>query len=176
VEKGGIHRMSYEFNIDEVFEMAEQIERNGAIFYRQMAEKNTDMPIHRIFLDLAETEDEHEKDLRSMRATLSDNEQQRSVFDPEGEAALYLRALADLRVFDEKTKEDFTLAEGVSEKEKMRKIFQEAINREKESIVFYVGMKELVPENLGRHKIDDIIMEEMKHIIFLSDELSSLEG
>ena len=30
--------MSYEFNADEVFEIAERIERNGARFYRRAAE------------------------------------------------------------------------------------------------------------------------------------------
>jgi hypothetical protein len=29
--------MSYDFNADDVFEMAEQIERNGAVFYRKAA-------------------------------------------------------------------------------------------------------------------------------------------
>jgi rubrerythrin len=172
--KGVDHMMSYDFNIDEVFEMAEHIERNGVIFYRQMAEKCLDIPIQELFLDLAEMEDEHGKVFRSMRADLSDKSQQLTVIDPEGEAALYLRALADLRVFDEEAEEDFSLVEGLSEKKQMRKVLRGAINREKESIVFYLGVKELVPENLGKNKIDDIIKEEMNHITLLSDKFSSL--
>ena len=42
---------------------------------------------------------------------------------------------------------------------------------EKDSIVFYLGMKEIVPENLGKTKIDQIIKEEMAHIKLLSKEL-----
>jgi rubrerythrin len=84
--------------------------------------------------------------------------------------------LADLRVFDEEAEEDFSLVEGLSEKEQMIKVLRGAINREKDSIVFYLGMKELVPENLGKNKIDDIIKEEMKHIRLLSDKFSSLKG
>ena len=34
--------MSYDFNADEVFEMAEQMERNGAKFYRDAAETAAD--------------------------------------------------------------------------------------------------------------------------------------
>ena len=34
--------MSYNFNADEIFEIAEQIERNGANFYRTAAENITD--------------------------------------------------------------------------------------------------------------------------------------
>ena len=166
--------MGYEFNADEIFEIAEQIERNGAMFYRQMAENISDVPIRNLLLDLATMEDEHEKVFISMREDLSDKEREPTVFDPEGESALYLRALADLRVFDEKAKEDFILPEELTEKEKMKIIFHEAINREKESIVFYLGIKELVQENLGKEKIDHIIGEEMKHIRLLSNKFSSL--
>ena len=35
--------MSYEFNADEVFEIAEQIERNGAKFYRTAAKNVSDV-------------------------------------------------------------------------------------------------------------------------------------
>lgn len=167
--------MGYEFNADEIFEIAEQIERNGAMFYRQMAGNISDVPIRQLFLDLAAMEDEHEKVFISMREDLSYKEREPTVFDPEGESALYLRALADLRVFDEKAKEDFILPEELTEKEKMKIIFHEAINREKESIVFYLGIKELVQENLGKEKIDHIIGEEMKHIRLLSNKFSSLD-
>jgi rubrerythrin len=46
---------------------------------------------------------------------------------------------------------------------------------EKDSIVFYVGIKDLVPEKLGKNKIDNIIDEEKKHILLLANELAALE-
>ncbi|MFH1673669.1 MAG: ferritin family protein [Pseudomonadota bacterium] len=164
--------MIYDFNADEIFEMAEQIERNGAKFYRRMAEDISDISIRQLFLDLAAMEDEHEKTFASMRKDLSDQDRKPTVFDPEGEAALYLRALANLRVFDEEGKEDFVLPEDLPEEEKTKKIFRVAIGLEKDSIAFYLGMKELVPERLGKKKIGDIIKEEMGHIRLLSDRLS----
>ena len=45
----------------------------------------------------------------------------------------------------------------------MEEILKEAILAEKDSIVFYLGMKEMVPENFGKTKIDAIIKEEMVH-------------
>ncbi len=164
--------MSYDFNADEIFEMAEQIERNGAKFYRRMAENISDISIRELFLDLAAMEDEHEKTFVSMRKDLSDQERKPTVFDPEGEAALYLRALADLRVFDEEGKGDLVLPEDLPEGEKTRKILRVAIGLEKDSIAFYLGMKALVPERLGNKKIDDIMKEEMGHIRLLSNMLS----
>lgn len=168
--------MSYDFSADEIFEMAEQIERNGARFYRKMAEKISDKSIGELLLDFAAMEDDHERVFASMRADLSDKEREPNVFDPGDEAALYLRALADLRVFNEKAEDGFVLPEDLSESEKGIKVFREAIKQEKDSIVFYLGMKGLVPENLGRENIDSIIKEEMKHIRLLSNKLASLKG
>ena len=54
-------------------------------------------------------------------------------------------------------------------------ILKEAITAEKDSIVFYLGMKEMVPETLGRSRIDAIIKEEMAHINILSKELVALK-
>jgi len=153
--------MSYDFNADDVFEMAEQMERNGAKFYRDAAEGNVDPANKEFLLGLAEMEVAHEKTFKAIRAELSAKEQAKTVFDPEGEAALYLRALADTRVFFEK---DIDTAS-------MRGILKSAIEAEKDSIVFYLGMKEAVPEELGKGRLDSIIKEEMGHIRLLSREL-----
>ena len=53
----------------------------------------------------------------------------------------------------------------------MKDILKAAIGAEKDSIVFYLGMKELVPEKLGKDKLDGIIKEEMAHIKLLSSRL-----
>jgi rubrerythrin len=156
--------MSYDFNADEVFEIAEQIERNGAKFYREGAEKIIDADKKKLLMELAEMEDEHENTFKKMRAELTTDEKVITTFDPEGEAERYLRALADTRVFYNKNI-DFTSIE---------KILKSAITAEKDSIVFYLGMKEVVPVNLGKEKLDKIIKEEMNHISLLSKELLSL--
>ena len=159
--------MSYDFNADEIFEMAEQIERNGEEFYRKMAENISDTQVSQFFLNLAAMEKKHEKVFASMRADLSDQDRKLTVFDPEGEAALYLRALADLQVFGREEKKDFILSGDLPEQDRILKNLRAALGLEKESIIFYLGMKELVPENLGKNKIDKIIKEEMGHIRLL---------
>ena len=74
-------------------------------------------------------EDEHEKIFKAMRAELSAKEKESTVFDPNGEAGMYLRALADTRVFFEK-EIDVT---------SMKAILTSAITAEKDSIVFLSG-------------------------------------
>jgi rubrerythrin len=162
--------MTIPFNADEVFEMAEQIERNGARFYRRAAEGLVDSRNRQLLLHLATEEDEHEKVFASMRASLAAGKREAPVFDPDGQAAHYLRAMADEHVFDVKA-DPTTLFTG---KETMDDILQTAMGMEKDSIVFYLGMKDLVPESLGKGRIDDIIKEEMGHLASLSRELAGL--
>ena len=64
--------MGMPFNADEVFEMAEQIERNGARFYRTAAEKFPE--VNPLLLELAAMEDKHEKTFAAMRSELSGTE------------------------------------------------------------------------------------------------------
>ena len=156
--------MSYDFNADEIFEIAEQIERNGAKFYRAGAENIIDANKKKLLIELAEMEDEHENTFKKMREELTSDEKVIMTFDPDGEAEKYLRALADTRVFYDKK----------IDTNSFEKILKTAITAEKDSIVFYLGMKEVVPANLGKQKLDKIIKEEMNHISLLSKELLSL--
>jgi rubrerythrin len=156
--------MGFDFNADDIFEMAEQMERNGAKFYRTAAEKVADSSAKEFLLELAGMEDEHEKTFALLRADLSQKEKMATIFDPEGESALYLRALADTEVFFKKE----------IDVSSMEEILKAAIMAEKDSIVFYLGMMQFVPEELGKDKLGKIIKEEMGHIKILSNELVSL--
>jgi rubrerythrin len=153
--------MSYDFNADEIFEMAEQMERNGAKFYRDAAENAADSANKELLTGLSKMEEAHEKLFKSMRTELKAAEKASTVFDPSGEASLYLRALVDSRVFFKKEIDVTSMVE----------ILKSAIEAEKDSIVFYLGMKEEVPENLGKNRIEAIIKEEMGHIRLLSKQL-----
>jgi rubrerythrin len=157
--------MSYDFNANEILKMAEQIERNGYQFYTAAAENADDSRAKEFLLKLAAMERQHEEYFASLRDQLSDQERTMTIFDPEGEVEVYLRALADTRVFFEK-QIDIT---------SMEEILKAAITAEKDSIVFYLGMKKAVPERLGSGKVDDIIVEEMRHITMLSERLLVLK-
>ena len=155
----------YDFTADDVFEMAEQLERNGAKFYREAA-RHTDNPEYKKLLQtLSDMEIEHEKVFVKLRLELSGNEKTSTVFDPQNESVLYLRALADTKVFFEK-EIDFS---------SMKSVLKAAILAEKDSIVFYLGMKEMVPDKFGKDKLDNIIKEEMGHIRILSNELKAIK-
>ncbi len=159
--------MKYDLRADDVFEMAEEIERNGAKFYRDAADATQEASSKDFLLKLAEMEDDHETTFKSLRQNLTEADKSSTVFDPDNESVLYLRALADARVFFEKKIPDLT---------SLTDILKSAIEAEKDSIVFYLGMREAVPDKYGKQRLDDIIKEEMAHIRLLSKELVALNN
>ena len=159
------------FNADEIYEIAEEIERNGTVFYRKAAEQ-ADGGQQDVLLTLAEMEEEHEKIFAAMRTELSDGEKRTVTADPDNEGALYLQALADGRVFVTDPAEAFA-GEG-EDKKSMRNILQIAVSLEKDSIVFYQSMKAVVPKSAGKDRLMEIIEQEIGHILILSGQIESL--
>jgi len=157
--------MNYDFNADEIFEMAEQLEKNGAAFYRNAAEAASQADLKQLLLEFAEVEDQHEVTFAKLRAGLSEAEKASTVFDPGNETAQYLKALADTRVFFKKEMDTSSAKE----------VFKAALLAEKDSIVFYLGMKEMIPDKLGKSKLDDIIKEEMGHIKVIGNKLAAFK-
>jgi rubrerythrin len=156
-------------NADEVLDIAERIEVNGANFYRRAARKTTRPDTAQLLIDLAAMEDKHKRIFAEMRKKLSEKERAEAVFDPYDEAVAYLQTFADGHVF-EIDKTDY-----LGGKETIEDIIRMAIGMEKDAIVFYLGTKDVVPENLGKSRIDDIIKEEMSHITQLNRQLALSE-
>lgn len=156
--------MANEFTATDIFDIAIQIEQNGARFYRRAANL-VDQENHKQFLtSLADMEDDHENTFSAMKDQLTDAASATAVFDPENENTRYLKALADTRVFFEKDQPEPS----------MKGILTAAIAAEKDSIAFYLGIRELVPEKLGRSRVEGIIKEEMRHIQLLAGQLTRM--
>jgi rubrerythrin len=157
--------MSFVFNADEIFEMAVQIEKNGEKFYQESARKVKDAEAKDLLTRLADMEIEHQKVFSGMRSALSEADKKAMTFDPTSEAGLYLASLADTKVFFGKD----------IDTSKLEGIFKAALLAEKDSIAFYLGMKDLVPTGSGKSKLEDIIKEEMRHIRLLGERLAALK-
>lgn len=162
--------MGITFNANEIFEMAEEMERNGAKFYRKAAENASDKETKQMLLDMADMEDGHLKTFEKMREQLSGQEKGWTVFDPDNQSVLYLQAMADARGYEGK----ITPMKELTGSETPREILETALNSEKESVVFYFGLKELVPVKAGRDKVEAVIIEELGHITTLLNKLKSL--
>ena len=154
--------MGYEFIADEIFEMAEQIEKKGAQLYRKAAEK-VNGEKRKLLLELATMEDCHGMKFADFRKALALCDKNSTTFDPEGQTAHHLKVLSGTREFIENDL-DLTNKEA---------ILKSAIAVGKESIIFYLGLKDLVDCKAGKEKIDAIINVEMRHLKILNGKLQS---
>jgi rubrerythrin len=158
------------FNADEIFEMAIYVERNGAKFYRKAAEQTESPDVKKMLLELAVMEDGHEIIFAEMRKDLNEQEKESLTFDPDGQGAKYLQAMVSARAYEGKKDP----AEELTGNETPAEIIRIAIQAEKDGVVFYLGMKDLVSNASGKEKVQVIIAEEMGHIKILNEALSAV--
>ncbi len=164
--------MDLNFSPDEILKLAEQIERNGIKFYTRAAEETKGKAeIKDQFLGLADMERGHEKVFSSMLKKMGDR-RNAEIHDPEGHVILYFRAWVDRQVFDDNGK----LAETLIKNRSISDILKIAIGLERDSILFYLGMKEMTEVEDSQQEIDVVIKEEMKHIAFLIKELEAYQS
>lgn len=159
--------MGITFASSELLGMAIQVEESGIRFYQAAAGKVRAEASRRLLLDLAEREKEHRETFASMLDNLPASAKEPSTYDPNGEASLYLAALADERVFPRKDPLALLGAEP-----SVKTILTAALGMEKESILFYVGLREMTPEGAERLRVDGILREEMRHVHILRQELA----
>ncbi|MFA5251116.1 MAG: ferritin family protein [Phycisphaerae bacterium] len=150
--------------------MAENIEKDAAKFYRQAVKIAADKKTKQMFLDLASMEDKHLATFQEMRKELGIGEKEETVFDPDNEAAMYLQTMASGHGWEGKR----SLTKDLTGKEKIEDILKIALEAEQNSVVFYSGLKELVPPRAGRDRVEAIIKEELGHIAILSEQLALL--
>ena len=163
--------MAVVFNVDEIFEMAIRIENNGAAFYRKAAGLQSDTKNQKFLESLANMEDQHQRIFTEMRTTLTEKDKSPKVFDPYDEVSQYLAAMADNMGGEGSP----SVAESLTGNETLEEILQTAVGLEKDSILFYLGIKDLIPSQTGQDRIDGIIKEERRHVIQLSNLLEKLK-
>ncbi len=159
--------MGVKFNAFEVFEIAERIERNGAKFYRRAAELFDDSRTHNMFLKLVEWEAAHEQVFADMRKQLSEQGPELRTFEVENDVVFDAQSMAGLAVFGNK----MDPSKELTGKESITDVLKSAIEKEKDTIIFYTGLKDFVSAEAGKDKIADIIKEEMHHVRILKESL-----
>jgi len=155
---------------DDVFAMAVRIEENGETFYKGAAAMTQAPVTRRLFEELAQMESAHIKAFKTIRSQLPGSFPSDAVWDPEGLAESYLQATADTHVFTR---------ESAEKRLKTVKTSIDALNMalqfEKDSVAFFLGMKQILPDPDGKADIDKLIESEMDHIRMLSACLLELE-
>ena len=161
--------MKTPFNVNEVFEIAEQIERNGYNFYAKAAKNAANRQAGKFLKGLAEMEVGHIDVFANMRDKFAGADQP-DIFDLDGQAAKYLHAMVEGCVF---TGHDDPAA-SLKGDETIVQILEKAIGLEKSAIAFYYGVLSVVTCPETKTGLQSIIEEEMSHVVMLKEKLDSL--
>lgn len=156
--------MESNFRIEEVFEMALRMEENGSQFYREAAKNATDKSVKELLEKLSIMEIEHQALFKKLKAEVLEIDDITTIYDPYSEAARYLQTVVDTRVFFNKTIDTSSVKE----------VLIEATWREKDTVVFYLGIRQAMSDEHTKMKLDKIIEEEMSHVRILSEKLKEL--
>jgi len=145
------------FYLSEIIKFAVEKEIESEKLYQQLSEQTNDLTLKALFEKLVGEEKKHETFYANMLSHVQ--EKQSPGVKEDNEYNAYMQELI--------TSSRSTLPLSAAELSDMNAAIDYAINREKDSILFYVGLKNLVPSH-AQDKIDIIIKEEAKHIVMLS--------
>ena len=150
------------FSGSELVDVALGIERNGVAYYSSLAELTMDALLKDIYNYLANMERTHLEIFQNMLDSIG-KYQPTYAGESEEEYELYLKALIDSVVFtnDEVARQMARNASSPAE------AVQIALGAEKDSIIFYSEMRDLLPER-DRPVADKVINEEKSHVRLLS--------
>lgn len=162
--------MAITFNADEIFGIGEQIERNGEKFYTLSAQRVADPKAKKVLQDLAGMERNHLKVFQDLHAQIDQAAVEETTWDPDGEGPAYLQATADSHIFRSTDDPTTLLADAADPKE----ILELALRFEKDSVVFFLGASDMVPERLGKDDVMKLAKQEQQHIVVIQRALSQL--
>jgi len=162
--------MLFCFNAREVLDMAVAIEENGRLFYEKAGRAVEDPAVRAVFADLAAQEVEHKARFEKLRADLPPDSPSCTVYDPGNETAAYVRMMADQHVFRDAREVEVRVAAIRSAADALAL----AMQFEKDSVMFFLGLEEAADEKTTRPLIGALVKEEREHLRRLARELRKL--
>ncbi|MGD8627043.1 MAG: ferritin family protein [Anaerolineae bacterium] len=151
---------------DEVFEIAVRLEENGESFYKAAAKGATTDAVKTLFQDLAIQEQYHRRAFQGMASGKLD-------LTFTAEQWEQFQAYADALLRNELFDSPGGALDRAGQAQDEREVLQAAIGFEKETLLFYYEIKDVV-RDADREAIDRIVQEEKQHILRLSTMLASI--
>jgi rubrerythrin len=149
------------FAASEIVELGIQIEENGRDFYSALCHQTKNIPAAELFKFLAGEEEKHIKIFRGLLEKTEKYEPPKIYAD---EYVAYMKALVSEYVFTQKNKGEEIAKTIKTDKEAV----ELGIGFEKDSIIFYEGMKKVVPE-YSLVVVEELIRQEQGHLRQLTD-------
>ncbi len=163
--------MMFGFNAEEVFDIAINIEENGKAFYTKAISMIENEGVKKLFEELAQEEEKHKARFIELKNALPPKAKEPTVPDPSGELSSYIEMMAKEHIFSKPENMEKELGKISSVEEALRL----AIQFEKDSVIFFISMKEATEHTKGRELIDLLIKEEQEHVKKLSLALRNLK-
>jgi len=158
-----------EFSLNEVIELAIQIEKSGYTFYDlALQRKNLSEPVRKVIEKLRDEEIIHEATFKNLRTT----EDLEVLGDPIDwqDAASYLKAISDSHVFSQPDAAIKLATEAADEKE----ILENAVQFEKDTLLFFHAIYQKTSNARSKQIINTIIEEEVTHVMLLKEHLNRI--
>lgn len=145
----------------EIVELGIQIEKNGRDFYNTLVNKSRNLKAKEIFKYLAGEEEKHIVVFQNILDSVEKYEPPQSY---PGEYFAYMNALASEYVFTQKDKGGDIAKQTKSDLEAV----ELGTGFEKDSIIFYEGMKKVIPI-YDQKIVEELIVQEQSHLRQLVD-------
>ncbi len=157
------------YSINEIIEMAVQIERNGYAFYQEATKrKDIDGKSLELLTLLRDQELNHEKIFLNLR---DDSDMQNLELSQDWEmVAAYLKTIVDGRIFNDK---DSAIRRATEAKDALS-LVDSAISFEKDTLLYFHAISDSINNPKALIILRRIINEEISHVMHLSDYRKSL--
>jgi len=153
--------VSISFSGSELINIAIGIERRGIAFYDIMTRSTGNATARDVFQYLADIERQH---IQIFQGMLAEADKYQIPETYAGEHAAYLQALVNSAVFTD----DMVTSEMATKAGSDIEALELAISAEKDSILFYYEMKDIMPQR-AQPTVNKIIAEEKSHLRQLSE-------
>ena len=143
----------------EALKWAMEIEKNGEVFYNDVAAKSADLEVRALFEDLAAQERGHYRVFQQMLERVRPDPDLSSVGVQYDEYQAYIQVVLADALFAGPDK-GLTLAKRAQDRETA---LRAAMGFEKDTLLFFYDLREMVSE-AERGAISDVILEEKAHL------------
>ncbi|NLW19729.1 MAG: ferritin family protein [Candidatus Cloacimonetes bacterium] len=157
------------FSINEIIEMAVQIERNGFAFYNEASKrKDLDEKSVEFILWLRDQELQHERTFMELRddADLQDLE----LTQDWEMVSVYLKTIVEGRIFNSPE----SAIRKATEAPDLKTLLENAISFEKDTLLYFHGISDSISNPKALVALRRIINEEISHVMRLNDFKKSL--
>jgi len=153
-----------QFNVFEALGIAERVEGDGARFYLGVAERTEDMELRRECYRLANWKAKHSQAIARRRREYAAKTGEFGTFDPDNYVRSNPHVMAGLAAPSGR------LGRGAAPRCISRgDLFRRAIQREKETTVFYEGLKHFVRDPATEAALEQVLRQERRYLHSLVD-------